>query len=343
MPRLGDDILPSHTKLAARERFHDGHVFDDVALRYGEIQTIITPDMPRSRTKKFIEYDVYCQYRARNKSANGRMYQNCLLANPLGGLADYAMWTLRGEDSATKDTNNRLGKGSKVLILCVNGETTQAVIIGGMRDQADDGTKTDVKDLGHHLDWVFNGVRAFIDKDGALTVTYGGKTTIDGKLDSNVDKKTVGTKLVFMKDGSWSVATADPDDDKKQEQHVFLDHANHVIDVKAKKGYTLTVDDGTAAIKASKGLKVGEATDNMLLGSSYRKAEKQMFQKLAQMLQQAAIQLNAAGATPMAPGATLAQLAAAGALLIQASQAVSGFEQQASGQNDFLSQNNQSD
>jgi hypothetical protein len=95
----------------------------------------------------------------------------------------------------------------------------------------------------------------------------------------------------------------------------------------------------------------------MLLGQTFRQNQQTKNQKLStnfmqvsQMVQQAAIQLNTAGGTPIAPGATLPQLAAAGALLIQAAQllqqmgqAINDFETTAGKNNSYLSQKNRSD
>lgn len=358
MPRIGDDILPSHVRTVARVRHHDGHVFDDVMMHYGEVQHIIYPDDARSRSKAFIEYDVYVSYRAKNKTSASRMYHNCLLVNPLAGLADRAFFTLRGEDSASKPENYHVAKGSKVLLLCINGETTQGVIIGGLRDPKDDSeTKAKAKDLGHHLYFVFNGVSLFIDKDGQLVVTYGGKTTNDGKLDGNVDKKSVGTKMTYLKDGSWNVSTPDPDDDNKHEQFIFVDHGEHQTVHQAKKSWQLQVTDGPAKIVSKTGLKVGDATDHMLLGESFRKEQQKMNNQLMSLIQTLKGLLTTAGAAITAASAVPAVIAVApsgfapaGAALTaaanvagQMAQTIQTFEQNAASKNGFLSKNNESD
>ncbi len=347
MPRIGDDIIPSHMRLKKPVRHHDGHVFEDMGMHYGEVQHIIYPDDARSHSKKFIEYDVYCTYRAKNKTSAHRMYHNCLLVNPLAGLADRAYFTLRGEDSAAKPENYHVAKGSKVLVLCVNGETKHPVIIGGLRDTADESeSKAKAKDLGHHLYYVFNGVSLFIDKEGQLVLTYGGKTTNDGKLDGNVEKKSVGTSMALLKDGSWNVSTQDPDDADKHEQFIFMDHKDHQTLHQAKKVWLLQVTDGPCKLKAKEGLKVGEATDHMLLGESFRKEQEQLNKSLKNYMQQAAIQLKVAGgavAGPFMAAACGSSLITASELLMQAAQAIDTFEQKASAKNSFLSKNNESD
>src|SRR5688572_10116517 len=153
------DVVPHFLRTYSTEKSTDGGVFDDIKLLLGEVKDIIYPDDKRSRSKKNIEYLVYAQ-----KISNGMVVTQeyrCVISNMFGGLADQAIYTLRVDESDNK-TKEVAGNGSKVLFFCINGQQQRGVIIGGVRDPADE--KKPAKDLGHHLYWAFNGITALINK-----------------------------------------------------------------------------------------------------------------------------------------------------------------------------------
>jgi hypothetical protein len=245
MPHIGRDIVPSHLSVSSTERYHDGGVFDNTRLRFGEVQEVVYPNDPKSLSKKFVEYSVFVQHRSNNGTALGKMYNHVTLANTFGGLADQCHWTLRADATpSTKQKGaNGLGKGSKVVMLCLNGENNNAVILGGLRDQADVsgfGGK-EAKDLGHYFHFNFNGVSADIDKDGQFTLVYGGKTEVDGT--TKVDSSKVGTQFQLDKDGNAKLG------DKDGKNLFMIDHANSKVVIKRDSAFEL-----------------GEASDFMLLG-----------------------------------------------------------------------------
>lgn len=337
MPLLDNgDVVPHFLDARSSKKAWDGGVLDNVKLLRGEVKDIIYPNDKRSRSKRSIEYVVYAQ-RNSNYTKTTQEFR-CVVATPFGGVADKVQYTLRKDTTDTK-RKEAIGNGSKVVFLCINGEKHRGLILSGVRDDNDEAQKNADK-LGHHYYANFNGVSAYIDQDGQFLLTYNGKTSADGKTD--VDKKSRGTRMAFLKDGSWNINTRDPNDpDNKQEQFLFLDHANHQTSQQAKNQWQLQVTDGPAKIVSKTGLKVGNATDHMLLGESFRKAQAQLNSTLKQLLQQAGTQLSSA-VDPMS-GAPLVSVQAAGALLIAASQAIDAFEQSAKSLNSFLSQNNQSD
>jgi hypothetical protein len=103
MPLLPDgSVIPAFLDLAVPRRFSDGGAFNEPFLRMGEVQDIIYPDDKRSRSKKFVEYRVLVQRRA-NGTGNTKVYENCMLWNPLAGLADRCEFTLRADTSENRD------------------------------------------------------------------------------------------------------------------------------------------------------------------------------------------------------------------------------------------------
>jgi hypothetical protein len=330
------DVIHSSLSIQSTEQFSDGGVFDNNSLRLGEIQKIIYPKDDDSRSKVFIEYNVYVQ-QLENGTGAGVLYTNCLLVNLLAGLADEFHYTLRVPKTpslAELKEKKGLGFGSKVLILCLDGQRTRAYILGGVRDPRDERDK-ESKDLGHHLNFEFNGIGVFINKDGELTLTYKGKTLIDGKVDAKDEQ--VGTYFRLDEDGNALLS------DKDGKNSLLIDHKNKKVIIKRDEAFEL-----------------GEATDKMLLGESFRNAQKQKNNKLKSyfktaknLLQQAGTQLNTAGgavAGPFMAAAAGPSMIAAAQLIIQVStmmeqmgQAIGDFEDSASQKESFLSKRNKAD
>jgi hypothetical protein len=331
----GGDIVPSILAVSPRRGAHeDNNSFNNFFLRMGEVIEIMYPDDKRSRSKKFTEYRVLVQERS-NGTGTGRVYENCLLMNPLGGIADFSSQTLR-VDKDDDRTKAGLGKGTKVLIQCINGEQNSAVIVGGLRDETDKRDEKS-KDLGHHFVWHFNGIAIYIDKDGQLLLEYKGKTDIDGSVNDDVSDDAKGSKAMFLKNGDIKLQTKD-----------------------AKQLIHLDAENGKVIIQRDKGLEIGEATDEMLLGKSFRDNQKQLHDELKQylglaknMMQQAGTQLNTAGgavAGPFMAAAAGPSMIAAAQLLIQVStifdqmkQAIDDFELAGQDKNSYLSKKNKAD
>jgi len=312
MPSLPNgDVIPSFLSFGGENNPDFGDAFNNVFLRVGEIQSTIYPDEKASLTKKFIEYNVLVIHTA-NGTAVSKIYR-AIVANLFGGGADLFTYTLRPspddsnfKPSATNQSTKgdfKPGKGSKVLILCINGQTVNAMIMGGIRDQNDE---KDNKDLKHHLIFVFNGIEAFINNDGELTVRYNGKRQADSKLDDNVDKKVTGTYILFKENGNLEIATKD------DEQQFKVNHKDKSIDIIAKDHWNVKVS-GDIAIKADKkctiktsGVELGSADDFMLMGSTYRQNEQTLHNQLVAGLNTLSAQLTTAGAQFTSGSAVLA-------------------------------------
>lgn len=283
------DVIPSFLDVVGRpSRFDTGTAFNNVSLHIGEVQEMFYPNHPRNRSKKVVEYRVFAQI-LENGAGVGKMYDYCVLLNPFAGFADKASWTLRPENKANSvsKSDTTPGKGSKVLLLCINGEQNNAVILGGLRDQAD-AVETDA---GHNLHLNFNGVDAAVNAEGELTIKYGGKTNAAGK--TSVSSRAQGTLLKFKKDGSLALTTADG------KQALILDHST-----------------GKVNVAASAGMIVGSGTDAMVKGSTYRAAETVLHVQLQVSLTALSVALAAAGVAVAAgkkveAGAALAAAAAA--------------------------------
>lgn len=311
-------VIPSYFSVQAGGITHSSGQLDNTALRYGEVRELIYPDDKRSRSRKFIEYNVFVQHRDAGGPSAGTMYYNCSMASLFGGNGDFCRFTLRpGTDFDT---------GTKVIIGCINGEMSKAVILGGLRDGLTD-VRTEPKSQGHNYCCEFNGIRQEINTDGEYSITFKGKTNYDGSLADGVEAASSGTEVKFEVDGSLRL--------KHGTQQLFLDHAGKQITIEAEDNFgvhssgtgSLVADesltltgkeavgvnsDGTVKI-TSAGTKIGgdRARDALVKGSTYWTNEKNMLSSLADQLASAAEALQQAG--PAISGSAYAAPALAGA------------------------------
>jgi len=221
---MGLNVLPGH---AEGGYMPDTGLSGNYALRIGEVQNIYYPQDKENVSKLFIEYQVLVQHRA-NGTAVTKMYDHCLAIDHLAGVADFSYSTFRADNAATRVEGKfrKPGLGARVIMLCINGESQSAVIIGGIRNPMI-GAK-DQKDLGHHHHSSFNGVDVNVNKDGEFTLTRGGANKLDGKLADGVNEDSTGTFVTFDKEGNVTLS------DKNGENKVFLDHVNGKMQVFTK-------------------------------------------------------------------------------------------------------------
>jgi hypothetical protein len=192
------DIIPSSLDYGFHSVGNSG-MFSNWRLRMGEVQEVIPPTDSRNISKKAMEYTVYVQ-ELENGCIVQRMYNYVTVSTLFGSIADSLKYTLRVDPSAgRKDSqkNSGAGKGAKVLLLCINGDSRNAVIIGAIHDSNDVNDKAE----GHNLQFVFNGVKININNDGELTLNVLGPTDLDGNPTSEI-----GSSVKIDKDGSVTVS-----------------------------------------------------------------------------------------------------------------------------------------
>jgi hypothetical protein len=292
-------VIPSY--LNTRELGARGPLrsFSNITLRRGEVQDIVYPDDKRSLSKKYNEYRVLVQMRDGEGAGTSADFYNCVLINDLASGADFSTFTLRPNSKKSEPSGN----GSKVLVLCINGDNSQAIILGGVRDGDQD---FDTKDLGHHSIQQFNGIRQEINKEGELTITFKGATKTDGSLAEGADSSASGTSLKFARDGSLELAHDD--------QHLVIDHPNKKVELVAAKeldlsGPTGVNIDSNATVKiTAANIKVGgdAAVDALVKGTTYRTAETTMHSAQIAALNAAAAALTTMSASMIAAAGSLA-------------------------------------
>jgi len=311
-------VIPSYMGVGSMGIAESMGDFHSLHLMVGEVIALILPTDDDSVSKKFIEYRVAVQYRTGQEPVATTEFSNCLMVNLFGGLADKLQYTLRSRVKRPIP-GETFGNGSKVLVLCLNGESSRAYIIGGIVDPID----TKDSDQGHNLFFEFNGAQSSINDDGELKILFRGKTQIDGTLDSNANSKAEGSYIFFDKDGG--IKTATPKDD----QYIFIDHkntklsilansaweakvANGGLDFEVKKDIVMKSSSGAADLEVannvtikSSGVLVGNATDQWPLFSTYRTQESTMNNTLSSQLGAIGGALASAGAALSAAGAAM--------------------------------------
>lgn len=288
--RLDDDtILPHYLTMDVPGGRSSPGTMTNLSFRSGEIKDIIYPDSISSVSKKWTEYSVEVQHKDDYTPGTVATYPNCTVVNLFGGVADKFTFTLRkdpnGQAQSDSSGGDGLGQGSKVLLLCINGETPNAVIVGGIRDGND---TPDSKSDGHHLDWSFNGMTANVNDSGELTVTFNGATNVDGSPRSDVVSGAAGSKTVFKKDGTIEISQG--------QQSITIDTPNNKVEV-TSNGYTARIDGS--------GTKLGgdSANDAIEMGTTRRTAEQIMHATMTAGLTTMTIQLGAlSGALAAAAG-----------------------------------------
>jgi hypothetical protein len=200
----------------------DGDGLSNIRLRVGEVQAVFGPKHALNVSKKRNEYQVHVTHRA-NRTIVTKLYEHCFLSDMFGSFADFIRFTLRADPSARRNPV-KPGVGAKVLILCINGESQNAVILSGIPDAGREADPDpDPDEDGHHLQAVFNGVEFDINKDGELLITYGGATNADATLADGVDQDAVGTFITLRKDGSVLMS------DAKGDNSVLMDRPNSKV------------------------------------------------------------------------------------------------------------------
>lgn len=150
--------------------------YQNFAIRAGYISRIIPPGARRNKSKKHFEYDVVVTHFDEGRNSYGTtVYYNCRVARLFGSPADYTSYTLRPTEEGLEAPELQK-TGSNVFIMCENGHSNNAYIIGSPEHPAQTSDYPD-----HHYLFQFNGVRFFIDQHGGLRITQRGPTDKDGK------------------------------------------------------------------------------------------------------------------------------------------------------------------
>jgi hypothetical protein len=180
-------------------------IFNSDNLTTGYVVDVYDINNPLNKSKYVTEYNVMAFLSRGRGKQTPILFRNCILSNMFGNAADYSEYTLRA-DPVTNENGRLVSKGSVVLLLCNNGNSSQPFIIGAAKTKY---RPIDDPNLGHHFVWEFNGVNLSINDDGSVALTHKGPTDIDGQakdLTSNYTQAsmTADGSLVFKNDSGDS-------------------------------------------------------------------------------------------------------------------------------------------
>jgi hypothetical protein len=176
--------------------------YRNTALRAGVVvQSYPTTDS-RNKTKLSTEYDVICVEQNEDRGATTIMYRNCVAMDGLGGIADFFEKNYRKRiKKKYKIDAPKMSQqdGSVVIILCLDGVSDKAIILGGFPhpDRTNKISTTDPQ-----LQFEYNGVHVSIASDGSFTLTFRGATDNSGAPTDPSQGNTVAT---IEKDGSFQI------------------------------------------------------------------------------------------------------------------------------------------
>jgi hypothetical protein len=231
------DVIPSFYRTrSAGEKSGPISGLNNTALRTGYITKI---NYPEDTGYSFVTYNVSVDHKDVGGDVSADISYVCILASAFGGLADKSFYTLRETPTKDKEKEATLKVGSMVLILCIDGVTRNAVILGGARNEKD--TDKGEKDKGHHAYFVFNGVKFGINDDGSWQLEQNGPTKVDGTLDTETQRKSatgttstanadsVGTVVKVESTGNLSITT------KNGKAKVIVNHQDGSITLESDK------------------------------------------------------------------------------------------------------------
>lgn len=228
-------ILPAGLFEEGTDSFsaHD-HTYKNYGIKIGTVLRVYETDDKNNLNKEVPEYDVSVVEQNENASQNSIIYQNCVTAELFGGIGEYFEYRYKQQekvDKEGKDQTSYLQDGAQVIVTCLNGSAEKAIIIGAVKHPK---RKTKLtKDDGHSLSGEFNGLSVGIDKEGAFTLSFKGKTDITGKP---ADEKVGGSFIAIEKDGSFLISDGN-------KESIRIDKTKKTLDIIIEKDISISTDE----------------------------------------------------------------------------------------------------
>lgn len=176
--------------------------YRNTALRIGVIVKRYDIDDDNNHSKLTPEYDVVAIEQKENDGVTTTLYRNCPSMDGLGAIADFFERTFRVQEEKTFKTKAQQMSGQDgaiVFLLCIDGTSDRAIIIGGFQHPD---RPTTLKGDEMHLEGEFNGVNIKVNDDGSTSLTFRGATDNKGKP---LDDSQGDTVIQIEKDGSFQL------------------------------------------------------------------------------------------------------------------------------------------
>lgn len=206
-------------------------LFKNTALRVGSITAVFETDDEKNISKLAPEYTVVAVEQDENRGMTTTIYKNCINASSFGSIADYTMFKHRvpKNDEFKNRADFNTQNGSLVLLLCLDGFSEKAIIIGSLSHPNNKKILDKAKEI--HLESEYNGLNIQIDKDGAFSLTFKGATDNDGKVKDDKGQST----FKIEKEGSLEL------NDTKGDS-IRIDKTKQTIAVNSEKDQSFTTN-----------------------------------------------------------------------------------------------------
>ncbi len=299
MPKLADGtVTPSYLNFSGSNP-HTGYSnsMSDTTLRVGRVVAAHEIESDGSRNKKILEYDVIVRHANGASGYTDILYPRVKMSNMFGGATDFFRWTPR---IGNFDYSTQIGDGSRVLLLCVNGNQRMSYIIGGIPNPEDVSPVLPFSD--HHLEFQFNGVYANVDKDGAFTLIHRGATNNKNEVVSN---EGGNGSIRFDKEGDielgfrFNIPTDSTGIKENNDDHPYLRvvKGNEGVEAYAP-GSILNTTKQRFIVATTDGVKInpnGTDPQSFLMASTYREKQEEMHSKLESLLESLSSTVSTAG------------------------------------------------
>lgn len=244
--------------------------YKNFALRTGIVVKSYDIESDLNISKLVPEYDVIVIEQDGNRAVTPITYKNCISSSSFGSIADFFETRLRTQKKVkNKNTGGKdfAGQdGAIVLLLCLDGSSEKAIIIGSLPHP---NRKSKLKGSEQVLAGEFNGLSISVADDGSANLTFKGATDNEGKP---LDKEQGNTTIDIEKDGSIQFKNKGVST-RMEKAGNFLLNNDGTFTVNSKKAMTLKTEDAfSLEAKKDGSFKV----DKMVLeaqGSASLKAE----------------------------------------------------------------------
>lgn len=242
-PVLPSSLLEQRTEMDMNFK---KQISENMYLRLGTVLEVIDVGDEKNQSGFMPEYNVMAL-----QNDNTSVYKNVIAIDSFGGIADYFQRKFRVPKDVKKVKNSgslKKQEGSIVLMLCIDGASEQAVILGGAPNPNRPTILT--KEKGHHLEGEFNGINWQIDKDGALTILFKSSTDSAGKPSN---EEAGGSFIKIESDGSITLNDGN-------EESIRIDKTGKKITVNAESDISVTTK-ANVNITAEKNLNAKATAD----------------------------------------------------------------------------------
>lgn len=208
MARLLDgSYIPSYLQTGSQSNARIDAQYNNFTLRVGYVVRSYPPYSARNLSKKHWEYDVIAKHSDVATGAAGTtLYPNCRVMRSFGGVADFTSYTLRStQDRADVVDYDEIG--SNVFLLCADGNSSFAYIVGSPEHQL---AQPDPAE--HHYLFQFNGAKVYINQAGEFKIERHGPTNhMGGSLNpANQIFKMASDGSIFLSDRSGQSVVISP-------------------------------------------------------------------------------------------------------------------------------------